>query len=171
MKLKKTNLFLMVGTFLLAAVVAGALLAAGGRQAAVEVAASTDMTVYMTPTCGCCTAWVEHMEANGFAVTTKKQNDLTEVKLGSGITRETASCHTAFIDGYVVEGHVPAAEVKRLLAERPDVTGLTVPGMPMGSPGMEGAYDDVYDVLTFDRSGNTAVFARYDGHTLLSAGR
>lgn len=162
MRVKKTNLFLALGAFLLAVVTAGALMAAGGRSAPeVAAAGEREMVVYMTPTCGCCGAWVEHMEAHGFSVTTKKQNDLTEIKLANGITRETASCHTGLIGGYVIEGHVPAADVERLLAERPAVRGLTVPGMPMGSPGMEGAFTDPYDVLSFDHEGTTEVFSSY----------
>jgi hypothetical protein len=118
--------------------------------------------VYKTPTCGCCSKWVDHMRAAGFDVETHDLADLSSTKAQYGVQLEFSSCHTAVVGGYVVEGHVPAEHVKRLLAERPEVAGLTVPGMPMGSPGMEGAYSESYDVLTFDKDGNTSVFAHVE---------
>ncbi|QXD14742.1 DUF411 domain-containing protein [Rhodocaloribacter litoris] len=117
------------------------------------------MVVYKSPTCGCCSKWVDHMRAAGFTVETHDVRDVSPVKAQYGVSQRLASCHTALVDGYVVEGHVPAEQVKRLLEARPAVTGLAVPGMPMGSPGMEGAYAEAYDVLTFDAHGNTSVFA------------
>jgi hypothetical protein len=117
--------------------------------------------VYKSPTCGCCTKWVSHLQENGFEVETIDLQDMNSVKAEVGISRQLASCHTAKIGGYVIEGHVPASDIKRLLKERPDVVGLTVPGMPMGSPGMEGHRKDNYDVLTFTNSGETAVFSRH----------
>mgnify|MGYP001819237419 CR=1 FL=1 len=125
---------------------------------------STDLepiTVYKSPTCGCCSKWVQHLQDNGFEVEAINQNDMNSVKSEAGISRQLASCHTAIIDGYVIEGHVPAADIKRLLKERPDVAGLTVPGMPMGSPGMEGHRKDRYEVLTYTRTGDTTVFSRH----------
>lgn len=119
------------------------------------------VTVYKTPTCGCCGNWVDYMRDAGFRVTTIDQNDLSDVKKRLGITGDLASCHTATVGGYVVEGHVPAEDVRRLLAERPHVVGIAAPGMPMGSPGMEGAYADKYDVVSFDRAGKTKVFASH----------
>lgn len=119
------------------------------------------ISVYKSPTCGCCNKWVSHLQENGFKVDTINRRDMNGVKSEAGIPRQLASCHTAIIGGYVIEGHVPAADIKRLLKERPDVTGLTVPGMPMGSPGMEGARQDSYEVMTFTRSGATTVFSRY----------
>ena len=119
------------------------------------------ITVYKSPTCGCCTKWVSHLQDNGFEVEAINKSDMGSVKLDAGIPRQLASCHTAMIEGYVIEGHVPAADIKRLLKERPDVAGLTVPGMPMGSPGMEGHRKDNYEVLTFTKSGETKVFSRY----------
>lgn len=127
-----------------------------GRQAELE-----PITVYKSPTCGCCTKWVSHLQDNGFKVEAINRKDMNRVKSEAGIPRQLASCHTAIIGGYIIEGHVPAADIKRLLKERPDVIGLTVPGMPMGSPGMEGPRQDKYEVLTFTRSGNTAIFSRY----------
>lgn len=120
--------------------------------------------VYKSPTCGCCTAWVEHMARAGFAVDAQDvdQDALYALKARSGITPETASCHTAFVDGYVVEGHVPARDVERLLAERPDAAGLSVPGMPIGSPGMEmGNQREPFDTLLVLRDGATEVFQRH----------
>jgi len=127
-----------------------------GNQAALE-----PITVYKSPTCGCCSKWVRHLQDNGFEVKAIDRNDMNSVKSQSGIPRQLASCHTAIVGGYVIEGHVPAADIKRLLKERPAVTGLTVPGMPMGSPGMEGPRQDRYNVLTFTKSGDSAVFSRH----------
>lgn len=117
--------------------------------------------VYKSPTCGCCTKWVSHLQENGFEVETTDLNDLRMIKSMSGIKPEQASCHTAKVDGYVIEGHVPADDIKRLLAERPDARGLTVPGMPLGSPGMETPQPDHYQVLLLGNDGNTAVFAAH----------
>ena len=117
--------------------------------------------VWKSPTCGCCSLWVEHMRKEGFTVEVEDLPDLTQVKHEHGVAPELQSCHTALVDGYVIEGHVPAEDIKRLLEERPQVVGLAVPGMPTGAPGME--YGDVknpYDVLTFDRAGKTAVWAK-----------
>jgi hypothetical protein len=121
------------------------------------------MTVYKSALCGCCTAWVEHARSNGFTVRTVDTEDLNSVKRELGVPARLASCHTVVVGAYVLEGHVPAMDVKRLLAERPDVRGLAVPGMPIGSPGMEqgppSAYQR-YNVLAFTRAGVTTVFAR-----------
>ena len=119
------------------------------------------ITVYKSPTCGCCTKWVSHLQENGFEVETTDLKDLSLAKSMSGITPEQASCHTAKVGGYVIEGHVPAEDIKRLLAERPDARGLTVPGMPKGSPGMEHPNPDHYQVLLLDNDGSTAVFAEH----------
>lgn len=119
------------------------------------------ITVYKSPTCGCCTKWVSHLRENGFEVETTDLNDLRIIKSMSGIKPEQASCHTAKVDGYVIEGHVPADDIKRLLAEHPEARGLAVPGMPMGSPGMESAQPDHYQVLLLDNDGNTQVFAEH----------
>jgi hypothetical protein len=137
------------------------LVVAGVSCSSAKESPSSDVVVYKTPWCGCCEKWADHMRENGFAVTTEELNDLTEVKLKQNVGREISSCHTALVDGYVIEGHVPADVIRRLLKERPPVVGLTVPGMPIGSPGMErGAYKEPYEVLTFDREGNTQVYAR-----------
>ena len=115
--------------------------------------------VYKSPTCGCCEKWIEHLEANGFKVKTEDVMDMGSVKVEHGITGELAACHTALIEGYVIEGHVPADVIMRLLDERPDIAGLAVPGMPLGSPGMEGPYvPQEYDVLAFDKQGTVQVY-------------
>jgi hypothetical protein len=136
----------------LALVAGGFIVMSNGGQAA------TTVTVYKAPTCGCCNGWIEHVQAAGFSVEAHDQADLRPVKAQAGVLPEHGSCHTAFVDGYVIEGHVPPEAITRLLAERPDVAGLAVPGMPIGSPGMEGPNPQPYDVLAFDRSGNVTVF-------------
>lgn len=123
-------------------------------------AAPTAITVYKTPTCGCCKKWVEHLRANGFAPTTRDMPDLSEVKATFGVPAALQSCHTATVGSYVIEGHVPADLIHKMLRERPKIAGLAVPGMPMGSPGMEGGTPEHYDVVAFERSGKTRVYAR-----------
>ena len=122
-------------------------------------ALATDILVYKSPTCGCCSAWIDHLKENGFEVEARDHTDMNPVKAVIGVPRHLRSCHTAVVDGYVVEGHVPADLITRMLTEKPDIKGLAVPGMPMGSPGMEGPRKDVYDVLTFDSKGRTSVYA------------
>ncbi len=117
------------------------------------------MVVYKSPTCGCCSAWIEHVERNGFRCTVHNLPDLTETKAAFGVPRALESCHTAQVGGYLVEGHVPADLIQRLLREKPAVRGIAVPGMPIGSPGMEGGRPERYDVLLFDRAGKTRVYA------------
>jgi len=125
---------------------------------------STDpvLEVYKSPTCGCCGAWVDHMKANGYEVVVHEQQNLQSIKEKAGILPGQGSCHTAFIGDYVIEGHVPAADVERLLAERPDwVEGLAVAGMPLGSPGMEaGGRIQPYQVIAFG-DGRREMFASY----------
>ena len=124
-------------------------------------AAKPAVTVYKSATCSCCALWVTHLKRNGFPTKAENVADLAAVKKKHGIPEALESCHTALVEGYVVEGHVPADLIDRLLAERPQVAGLAVPGMPSGSPGMEapGHPADRYEILAFDRSGRTTVFA------------
>lgn len=123
---------------------------------------AAELTVYKSPTCGCCKKWIEHLQANGFSVKAIDTKDLVKYKLANGVPHALGSCHTATVSGYVIEGHVPASDIKRLLKERPAVLGLAVPGMPIGSPGMEqGAHKDKYEVLTFDKQGQTTVYAQH----------
>jgi hypothetical protein len=127
-----------------------------------KVSAEPEMTVYKSPTCGCCGKWITHMEENGFKLNAVDVLEMNIIKQKYGINRELASCHTAIVDGYFVEGHVPAVDVKRLLSEKPDVAGLSVPGMPVGSPGMEmGDRVDSYSVIAIDKEGSTQVFNQY----------
>jgi len=123
--------------------------------------AAEEVVVYKSPTCGCCKQWIKHLEASGFSVQAKDVPNVGPYKLKHGVPPQLSSCHTATVGGYVIEGHVPAADIRRLLKERPKVVGLTVPGMPEGSPGMEGPHPQHYDVLTFDADGRIAVFARH----------
>ncbi|HEY1303841.1 MAG TPA: DUF411 domain-containing protein [Vicinamibacterales bacterium] len=119
--------------------------------------------VYKDPTCGCCSNWVEHLQANGFAVRTTNREDLADLKAKHGVPPRVRSCHMAIVNGYVVEGHVPANDIQRLLKERPAIAGVAVPGMPIGSPGMEvpGQKAQPFDVLSFDKDGQTRVFASH----------
>jgi len=119
------------------------------------------IAVYKSPTCGCCSKWIEHLEANGFDVEPVDVTDLRLVKSIAGIAPEQASCHTARIGDYVIEGHVPAADIRRLLSEHPEARGLTVPGMPQGSPGMESPNPEHYQVLLIGEDGSTSVFAEH----------
>lgn len=133
---------------------------ASAAVAAEEGSAPTKIAVYKSPTCGCCTKWEDHLREAGFEVESHATSEMAAVKVANGVPAALSSCHTAVVGGYAIEGHVPADLIRRLLKERPKVAGLTVPGMPMGSPGMEGARKDAYDVLTFDEMGRTTVFAR-----------
>jgi len=119
------------------------------------------VTVFKTPTCGCCGKWVEHLKANGFTVEVQEVNDTSAYERQYRVPRSIVSCHTAVVNGYTIEGHVPAAEIKRLLSEQPKVVGLAVPGMPVGSPGMEAAHSDAYSVFVYNESGHASIYARY----------
>jgi hypothetical protein len=119
------------------------------------------ITVYKSPTCGCCTKWVEHLEQNGFAVHAINTSKMSKVKDKWQISPQLRSCHTGIVDNYVIEGHVPAADIKKLLNEKRQVLGIAVPGMPMGSPGMEGKRVDNYAVYEFDAKGTKDVFSQY----------
>ena len=137
------------------------------------------ITVFKKPSCGCCGKWVDHLKDNGFKVDVKQARSMAAIKKSIGLQPKLHSCHTAFLnrDGsakqpsgdhhkstpYIIEGHVPAKEIKRLLAEKPDIKGLTVPGMPAGSPGMEmeDGTKDKYDVLSFDEAGKTEIYSSY----------
>lgn len=142
-------------------------LAAGAGVAAAACApgagASTALAVYKTPTCACCTAWVDHMRAAGFEARIIQLSSLRSIRSSQGVPESLASCHTALIGGYVLEGHVPAEDVRRLLAERPEAVGLAVPAMPLGSPGMESpdGQREPYETLLILKGGGTRVFARH----------
>lgn len=123
------------------------------------------VVVYKSPSCGCCGKWVDYMKAKGYAVTVRDLDDadLEQSKLSYGVPADARSCHTAVVGGYVIEGHVPAEVVDRLLREKPPVAGVAVPGMVTGSPGMEmpGTPPEHYDVVAFDKAGKTSVYAKY----------
>lgn len=120
-----------------------------------------EVVVYKTPTCGCCSKWVDHMREAGFTVKATDLEDLSPIKQQFGVAQENRSCHTAVVGGYVVEGHVPADLVRKMLTEKPEIAGIAVPGMPVGSPGMEveGRPADRYQVIAFDKQGNRTVYA------------
>ena len=126
-------------------------------------ATGPQMTVYRSASCGCCTSWGSHIASAGYRIEDHVTEDMDAVKKARGVSPQQASCHTAVVEGYVIEGHVPASAIQRLLAERPNIRGLAVPGMPMGSPGMEvaGVEAERFEVLAIAHDGTTSVFARY----------
>ena len=134
-----------------------------GFVAPVRAAPATTFDVYKDPNCGCCTNWVAHLSQHGFNASVTDAADMAAIKTRLGVPRALASCHTAQLNNYVIEGHVPAHAIRRLLAEKPDAIGLAVPGMPIGSPGMEGGEPETYDVILFGKAGETP-FGRYIGN-------
>jgi hypothetical protein len=137
---------------------AGSAVAPAPVSTAASGSDSTTLVVYKESTCPCCNAWVDYMRNNGFRVVTYNVSDLDAVKQKHAIASNLQSCHTTEVGGYYVEGHVPADLVRKLLAERPRIAGITVPGMPVGSPGMEVGPPEPYDILSVDSAGRTAVF-------------
>lgn len=127
---------------------------------ATQQSVAAGIVVYKSPTCGCCGKWVKHMEDAGFSVDVENRGDLTPIKAELGVPGRMQSCHTAKVGDYIVEGHVPADLVKRMLDEKPDIKGLAVPGMPMGSPGMEGPRKDPYNVIAIGNDGSARVYAQ-----------
>ncbi|MDH3695089.1 MAG: DUF411 domain-containing protein [Gammaproteobacteria bacterium] len=127
-----------------------------------NIAHAETITVYKTPTCGCCKGWVDYLRDEGFTVETIDMDVLTDIKAEHGLTdRRLMSCHTALVDGYVVEGHVPANDIRRLIEEKPDIVGITAPGMPQMSPGMNSLIPKDYDVLSFNKDSEVELFSRY----------
>jgi hypothetical protein len=144
--------------------ICGALLGTAAAAAAwprvITAQTKPTLAVYKDPSCGCCEAWVAHMKANGFAATVTNTSDVNTIKKQHGVTDALASCHTALVGGYVIEGHVPAADVTRLLTEKSKtIKGLTIPGMPASAPGMDMKPFQPYTVLSFDAQGKTAAYA------------
>ncbi len=120
------------------------------------------MTVYKSPACGCCAKWVEHVEKHGFTVKTVPTSDMAAIKTKAGVPDTLMSCHTTLVGGYVIEGHVPAADIKRLFAQKPRAIGIAVAGMPMGSPGMEhGDHREPYSTMLIGTGGKVTTFARH----------
>lgn len=150
---KNATLFISVLVFI-AGLTAGLMLLTAPGQAHAE-----KVVVYKSPTCGCCKAWVKHLRDNGFEVEVHQRYNVEPVKDEMGVPKPLRSCHTAKVGGYVIEGHVPADLIVQLLEEKPAAAGLAVPGMPMGSPGMEGPRKDPYDVILFGDQGSR-VYAR-----------
>ena len=125
------------------------------------LAAAPVIDVYKSEFCGCCALWVKHLEANGFKTRVVDVDDPSAYRARGGIPDKYGSCHTGMVNGYAIEGHVPASEIKRLLAEKPKAKGLAVPAMPLGSPGMEGPRKDPYDVLLVHAGGRASVYKHY----------
>lgn len=145
----------------LRASVAGAASALVARPLLAEAltGAPTKITVYKSSTCGCCKAWVKHLQANGFSVAAHDVEDVEAVRRTMGVPDTLASCHTGLVGRYVIEGHVPADLIKKLLADKPALLGLAVPGMPSSAPGMDGPTQP-YDVIAFERNGNSRLYAK-----------
>ena len=123
-----------------------------------------DIVVYRSPTCECCGRWLEHLKKNSFNVKDIVTDDVQAIKNKYGVSEAMASCHTAIVDGYVIEGHVPANDIMKLLKNKPKIVGIAVPGMPSGTPGMEmGDRKDAYNVMSFDKENHYEVFSSYEG--------
>ncbi|MBS3647291.1 DUF411 domain-containing protein [Pseudaminobacter sp. 19-2017] len=130
-------------------------------SAAPALAGENDVTLYKNPQCGCCEGYADYLRENGFTVTTKPTHDLAEMSRKAGIPDEFQGCHLSFIDGYVVSGHVPVGTIRKLLTERPAIGGVTLPGMPLGSPGMSGTKDAPFEMLEITKSGTVGgVYSR-----------
>lgn len=121
----------------------------------------TEITMFKAPSCLCCDKWGDHVEEAGYSVTAKSRDDMSDIKNELGVPGDLVSCHTGVVDGYVVEGHVPADAIAKMLTERPKITGIAVAGMPAGSPGMESDRPQPYNVFAFDPSGRRYIFGRY----------
>ena len=126
--------------------------------------AAPKINIFKTRTCGCCAKWVEHLKANGFDVSVQEVSSTAEYRQKYGVPDKLQSCHTATVNGYSIEGHVPAADIQRLIKTKPKAAGLAVPGMPAGSPGMEGPRSDAYSVVLFDATGHATVYQNYPGN-------
>jgi hypothetical protein len=150
----KTKTFVFIGLAL-------ALLPLKAAAPATTLPPSPLVTVYKDPDCGCCKAWVEYMRKHGFRIDARDTRDMDQIKANLGVPGSLVACHTAIVGGYIIEGHVPAEDIQRLLKQKPKIAGLAVPGMPAGSPGMEGPPPVHYQVIAFERSGKTHVFANH----------
>lgn len=151
--MKLLNTILSIGLFVISTAI-------GAKNA--ESDKPVGMVVYRSPSCSCCKKWVDHLKQNNFNIQDIVTDDVQAIKDKYGVPKEMASCHTAIVDGYVVEGHVPADDIVALLKTKPKVLGISVPGMPKGTPGMEmGGTKDPYEVISFDRSKRFAVFSKH----------
>jgi hypothetical protein len=153
--MRKTTLLYSVAAVLMAGVI--------GVSAQQKPAAKPTAVVYKTSSCGCCKLWVEHLKANGFTVEAKdvSSEEVRAVSKAAGLKDDDTSCHTAKIGGYVVEGHVPASDIQRMLKEKPAIAGIAAPGMPQGSPGMEQGSKEPFDVVAFTKDGKTRLYAKH----------
>ncbi|MDD1613437.1 MAG: DUF411 domain-containing protein [Methylococcaceae bacterium] len=137
---------------------------AGIQAETIKAGKPVDIVVYRSPSCTCCEKWLEHLKKNNFSVKDIVTDDIQAIKNKYGVSPEMASCHTAIVDGYVIEGHVPANDIMNLLKTRPKIVGIAVPGMPSGTPGMEmGDRKDSYNVMSFDKENHYEVFNSYEG--------
>ena len=153
---------LVVGTALLTAIALGIFGSNANANNLRSIATLPEVIVYRSPECSCCGGWITHLKAHGFKLKDFTTTDIEAVKQKYDVPLELASCHTAIIAGYIIEGHVSASDIKRLLTEQPDVAGLSVPQMPVGTPGMElGDHKDPFSVLSFNKKGKVAVFSDY----------
>lgn len=161
MKKSKKLLFNM-SVYQLVAIVIGLVILSTIFWPLIKSAGGPKVVVYKSPTCGCCGKWASHLQSDGFNVTQIGTHNLKTVKINQGIPQRLASCHTAIIDGYSVEGHVPVKAIRRMLEEKPPIKGIAVPGMPIGSPGMEqGERKEPYDVLAIHPDGSTTIYESY----------
>lgn len=142
-------------------ILTAAALASSAPHAQVKAGAAPQLRVYKSPTCGCCANWVKYMQTNGFTATTTEMADVTPIKVQNAVPSRAYSCHTTLVGGYVIEGHVPVEDIRRLLKEKPAIAGLAAPGMPAGSPGMDVPNSPAYDVVAFDKSGKISVWATH----------
>jgi hypothetical protein len=126
-----------------------------------DTAKKPTITVYKDPSCGCCKNWIQYLIKHGYTVNAKDTPDMNDVKQNLGVPAGLTSCHTAVVNGYLIEGHVSAEDIDRLLAQKPKIAGLAVPGMPSSSPGMDGPRTKGYQVLAFDKTGRTTVFSTH----------
>ena len=152
-KLKNKIYYILPAVFIVSLVI--------GFSLPSKVVHAEDILVYKSPTCGCCKKWVKHLEKEGFNVTTKDYRDMQPIKKMFGVKPQFQSCHTAKVGKYFIEGHVSASDIKKLLKEKPDIKGLSAPGMPMGSPGMEGHRKDKYDVIAIDKNNKGTVYSKH----------
>ncbi|WP_045223349.1 DUF411 domain-containing protein [Methyloterricola oryzae] len=135
------------------------------EESGVPLAKPVEVTVHRSPSCGCCGKWIEHMRNSGFVIKDIKESDMDAVKRRAGVPKVLESCHTAELGGYVVEGHVPAKDIKKMLNEKAAFLGLAAPGMPAGSPGMEmGGHKDDFSVIAFDKQGNADIYVEHKGY-------
>ena len=153
--MKVLNIFLAIGLLVFNASI---------KAETIEAGKPVDIVVYRSPTCNCCGKWLEHLKKNNFNVKDIVTDDVQAIKDKYGVSKEMASCHTAIVEGYVIEGHVPANDIMKLLKTKPKIVGIAVPGMPSGTPGMEmGNRKDAYNVMSFDKENHYEIFNSYEG--------